>query len=89
MPSKKFIEVSGHSDDQLATELANAERDYQQIRFDHYTRGVENVSQISTLRRDIARYKTEQTRRANAASNGGAGKSRKITRRARLQAKQA
>lgn len=89
MPSKKFIEVSGHSDEQLATELANAERDYQQIRFDHYTRGVENVAQISTLRRDIARFKTEQTRRANAAANDGAGKTRKLTRRERLQANQA
>ena len=89
MPSKKYTEIAGHSDEQLATELENAERDYQQLRFDHYTRGIENVAQISVLRRDIARIKTEQSVRANAAANGGAGKTRKLTRRARLQAKQA
>ena len=85
MPSKKYQEVAGHSDEQLATELENAERDYQQLRFDHYTRGIENVAQIKSTRRNIARIKTEQTVRTNAA----APRARKLTRRARLQAKQA
>ena len=89
MPSKKYIEISGHSDEQLSAELASAERDYQQIRFDHYTRGVDNVAQIGTLRRDIARLKTEQSRRANAALNGGTGRPRKLSRRQRFNAKQA
>ena len=89
MPSKKYLEITGHSDEQLLAELESAERDYQQIRFDHYTRGVDNVARISSLRRDIARLKTEQTRRSNAALNGGAGKARKRSRRQRLNAKQA
>ena len=89
MPSKKYQEVAGHSDEQLTAELENAERDYQQLRFDHYTRGIENVGQIKSLRRNIARIKTEQTARVHAAENGGQGRTRQKTRRARLQAKQA
>lgn len=89
MPSKKYAEVASHSDEQLVTELESAQREYQQIRFDHYTRGIDNVAQIRNLRRDIARIKTEQTRRANSALNHGAGKAPKLTRRKRLQAKQA
>ena len=89
MPSKKYLEISGHSDEQLTAELASAQRDYQQLRFDHYTRGVDDVARISSLRRDIARIKTEQTRRSHAALGDGAGKPRKLTRRQRLTAKQA
>lgn len=89
MATKKFIEVSGHSDENLATELKNAEREYQQIRFDHYTRGLDNVARIRELRRDIARLKTETSRRELSNFNDGKGRAPKLTRRNRLQAKQA
>ena len=89
MASKKYLEVAGHSDEALGTELANAEREYQQIRFDHYTRGIDDVSNIKNLRRDIARLKTEQTKRANASASAGAGRERKQTRRLRMKAKNA
>ena len=89
MATKKFLEVSAHSDDNLASELKSAEREYQQIRFDHYTRGLDNVGRIRELRRDIARLKTETTRRSLAQINDGAGRAPKLTRRKRLQGKQA
>ncbi len=89
MASKKFLEVSGQSDEQLAQELTDTVRDYQQIRFDHYTRGVDDVARIKNLRRDIARLKTEQSRRELSKINDGQGRPRKGTRRSRLQAKQA
>ena len=85
MATKKFTEMSAHSDEQLATELKGAQQEYQQLRFDHYTRGVDDVSRIRALRRDIARLKTETTRRELAESPRAA----KRTRRMRMQAKQA
>ena len=90
MASKKYLELQGHSDDDLAVELTSARREYQQMRFDNYTKGIESVASIRTLRRDIARIETEIRRRelATAAENGLA-RQRKRTRRARLQAKQA
>ncbi len=88
MATKKFLEVSGQSDEQLSTELATSVRDYQQLRFDHYTRGIDDVARIKSLRRDIARLKTEQSRRELSTLNDGAGKAPKGTRRSRLQAQQ-
>lgn len=89
MATNKFLEVSAHTDENLAAELKSAEREYQQIRFDHYTRGLDNVGRIRELRRDIARLKTETTRRTLAQFNGGVGRPAKLTRRMRLQSKQA
>lgn len=87
MATKKFLELQGHSDEDLRVELASAAREYQQLRFDHYTKGVQSVSRIRELRRDIARIKTENRRRELAALNEGQGRTPKATRRARLQAK--
>ena len=89
MATKKFLEVSAHSDENLSEELKRAEREYQQIRFDHYTKGLDDVSRIRQLRRDIARLKTETSRRTLTQLNDGAGRAPKMTRRKRLQSKQA
>ena len=89
MASKKYLEVAGHSDEALRSELEKAEREYQQIRFDHYTRGLDNVSDIKTLRRDIARLKTEQTKRSLTSDTGEGVRARKQSRRLRMEAKNA
>ena len=88
MASKKYLELQGHSDEDLAVELKSARREYQQMRFDNYTKGIESVGAIRTLRRDIARINTEIRRRELALLNDGAGRPSRATRRARLQAKQ-
>ncbi len=89
MATKKFLEVSGQSDEQLTKELTSTVTEYQQMRFDHYTRGVDDVARIKVLRRDIARLKTEQSRRELTKINDGKGRPTKGTRRSRLKAKQA
>ena len=89
MASKKYLELQGHSDDDLRVELDAAQREYRQMRFDNYARGIASVSQIKELRRDIARIKTEVRRRELSLENEGAGRAPKLTRRKRLAAKHA
>ena len=88
MASKKYLELQGHSDDDLRVELTSAQREYQQMRFDNYTKGIESASKIRELRRDIARLNTEIRRRELENSNEGEDRVAKRTRRARLLAKQ-
>ena len=89
MASKKYLEFQGRSDEDLAGDLASAEREYQQARFDNYTKGLDSPGKIRELRRDIARLKTEVRRREIATQFGDAGRPRKLTRHKRLAAKQA
>ncbi len=89
MASAKYLELQGHSDEDLSVELASARREYQQMRFDNYTKGIESVSAIRTLRRDIARINTEIRRREIANSPELAARAGRRSRRARLLAKQA
>lgn len=88
MASKKYLELQGHSDEDLNVELSSARREYQQMRFDNYTKGIESATSIRTLRRDIARIQTEIRRRELTSLNDGAGRAARKTRRARLLAKQ-
>ena len=88
MASSKYVELQGHSDEDLTVELNSARREYQQMRFDNYTKGIESAAKIRELRRDIARIKTEVRRRELAAMNDGAGRARRLSRRARTQANQ-
>ncbi len=64
MPSKKTIELQDFSKDDLLNELAETETQYQKMKFDHATKGLENPLVLREVRRDIARLKTEVRRRA-------------------------
>ena len=44
----------------LATDVSRMEAEYNQMRFDHATRGMANPMEIREHRRDIARAKTAQ-----------------------------
>lgn len=63
MPSKKTIELQEFSKDDLLNELAETETQYQKMKFDHATKGLENPLVLREVRRDIARLKTEVRRR--------------------------
>ncbi len=63
MPSKKTIELQDFSKDDLLNELAETETQYQKMKFDHATKGLENPLVLREVRRDIARLKTEVRRR--------------------------
>ncbi|MEM0992267.1 MAG: 50S ribosomal protein L29 [Bacteroidota bacterium] len=53
--------------DDLQAELERLEDGYQKLKFDNYTRGIENPLDIRGYRRDIARVKTEIREREIAA----------------------
>jgi large subunit ribosomal protein L29 len=63
MPSKKTIELQDFSKDDLLNELAETETQYQKMKFDHATKGLENPLVLREVRRDIARLRTEVRRR--------------------------
>lgn len=45
--------------DELKYELSEAEAHYENLYFEHSTKGLENPVELRTVRRDIARMKTE------------------------------
>lgn len=55
------------TDDELRSQLASSEREYQQLKFDHAAKGIANPMEIRELRRNIARILTEGRRREIAA----------------------
>ena len=59
MASKKFEELQGFSDEDLANELKESEVQYQKLLFDHTIKGLDNPISLRDFRRDIARLKTE------------------------------
>ena len=83
MPSKKYLELQEFSDTDLKSELAETERQYQKMKFDHAIKGLDNPLTLREVRRDIARLKTEVTRREIAAmdDNALANRSKKRARR--------
>lgn len=85
MASKKFIELSEFSQEDLINELKETEAQFQKFKFDHAIKGVENPLTIKEMRRDIARLKTEVRRREVAAMDAEAlaGRSKIRSRRRR------
>ncbi|GIV31935.1 MAG: hypothetical protein KatS3mg030_237 [Saprospiraceae bacterium] len=63
MASKKFLELQEFSMEDLMAELRATEADYQKMKFDHAVKGLDNPMELRTMRRDIARLKTEIRRR--------------------------
>jgi large subunit ribosomal protein L29 len=67
MATKKFIELSEMSEDDLKAELVQINSQYQKLRFDHTIKGLDNPVTLRETRRDIARIQTELRRREVAA----------------------
>jgi large subunit ribosomal protein L29 len=63
MATKKFIELSEMSEDDLRAELVQINTQYQKLRFDHTIKGLDNPVTLKETRRDIARIQTELRRR--------------------------
>ena len=63
MATKKFIELSEMSEDDLRAELVQINAQYQKLRFDHTIKGLDNPVTLKETRRDIARIETELRRR--------------------------
>ncbi len=63
MPTKKSLELKEFSLEDLASEIKVTETQYQKLRFDHATKGVERPLVIREMRRDLARLKSEMRSR--------------------------
>ena len=64
----KKTDYSGQSDDQLVEAVSNLKREAFNLRFQAATNQLEKPSRVREVRKDIARIKTLQAQRANAAS---------------------
>ena len=63
MATKQFIELQGYSDEELTNEIKVTEDDFKKLKFDHAIRGLENPLELTIVKRNIARLRTEQRRR--------------------------
>ena len=59
MATKKFLELQNMTADAINTELKQASADLVRMKFDHGSKGLQNPIELKTLKRDIARLKTE------------------------------
>ncbi|VWX56247.1 50S ribosomal protein L29 [Sphingorhabdus sp. 109] len=66
--SMKTEDLRTKTDDQLETELGELKREAFNLRFQAATNQLEKPSRTREVRRTIARIKTLQTERANAAA---------------------
>ena len=61
--TKKFEDLQGYYDADLAEELGELQARFAKDRMDHSVRGLDNPIALRELRRDIARIKSEIRRR--------------------------
>lgn len=65
--AKEILNLVDMTDDELRSQLAQAEHEYELMKFDHAAKGIANPMEIRELRRDVARILTEGRRREIAA----------------------
>ena len=84
--AKEKLDVVNMTEADLRSNLTSMENEYQQMKFDHATKGLSNPMEIRWLRRDIARIYTEARQREIAAMSPEAVEMRsKIRARRRRQ----
>jgi len=67
MATKKFLELQNMAADAINAELKQASADLVRMKFDHGSKGLQNPIELKSLKRDIARLKTElRTREISA-----------------------
>ena len=59
MATKKFLELQNMAADAINAELKQARADLVRMKFDHGSKGLQNPIELKSLKRDIARLKTE------------------------------
>ncbi len=85
MATKKFLMLQDFTDEELMNDLKETEAQYQQMKFDHAIKGLDNPLALKEVRRNIARLKTEIRRRevARMSAEEIAGRTRIRNRRKR------
>ena len=69
MANKKIADLSGQTDESLATQLSELKREQFNLRFQAATGQLEKPGRIREVRRTIARIKTLQSGRKAAAQS--------------------
>ncbi len=64
---QRFADIRGLTPDQLQDELLNLKKEQFNLRFQRATGQLENTSRVREVRRDIARVKTVQRHKIDAA----------------------
>ncbi len=82
MATKKFEELQQFSDADLKAELEKVREQYQRMKFEHATQGLENPLTLREVRRDIARLATEIRRRELANMD-----EKQLARRSKIRAR--
>ncbi len=59
MATKRYIELKGLAVEAIQEELQTAQSDLNRMSFDHKSKGLADPGQISLLRKEIARMRTE------------------------------
>ena len=86
MATKRTIELSNLSVEELANEINKLTGDYSKMKFDHAVKGLSNPNELVAMRREIARLKTESRKRELASMSSDDLKKRsKLVLRRRLQ----
>jgi len=65
---KEFADISAKTDDQLSEQLGELKREAFNLRFQAATGQLEKPARVRQVRRNIARIKTAQAQRAEAAA---------------------
>lgn len=65
--AKKKIHLNDLTDQELSEKLKDDHAQYIRMKFNHAVSPIENPTRLRQLRRDIARIRTEITRRAKAS----------------------
>jgi large subunit ribosomal protein L29 len=66
--SQRFSDIKTMTPDQLQDELLNLKKEQFNLRFQRATGQLENTSRVREVRRDIARVRTLQRQKLDAAS---------------------
>lgn len=84
MANKLLQDLRELTDDDLKGRLEKTQKEYEQMEFDHATKGMDNPLKLRTMRRNIARMHTIlRNRELNEASDDELAKRDKIRKRRR------
>lgn len=84
MANKLLQDLRELTDDDLKGRLEKTQKEFEQMQFDHSTKGMDNPLKLRTMRRNIARMHTIlRNRELNEASDDELAKRDKIRKRRR------
>lgn len=89
MASERNTELKNMSIEDLQSELLQVSTDFDKMKYDHAVKGLDNPLELRSVRRDVARVKTEIRRRelAEYTPEDLTGRTKLISRRRKQRSK--